>query len=84
MEMYDKDTIMSLKQKKIKLKPRIKLNDNIYNSFDCRRSCCNHMSRICHFRKGKRTGAEMRPEIVSGIATWDKPVSYWPNFLPCP
>ena len=30
MVMYDNDLIMSLKQKKKKLKPRIKLNHNIY------------------------------------------------------
>ena len=30
MVMYDNDMIMSLKQKKIKFKPRIKLNRNKY------------------------------------------------------
>ena len=30
MEMYDNDMIMSLKQKKRKFEPRIKLNHNIY------------------------------------------------------
>ena len=30
MVMYDNDMIMSLKQKKIKIKPRIKLNHNKY------------------------------------------------------
>ena len=30
--------------------------------------------------KKKKTGAEMRPAIGSGIATGDAPVSYWPIF----
>ena len=34
------------------------------------------------FRKGKGTGAEMCPAIVSGIVTGEVPVSYWPNFSP--
>ena len=37
-------------------------------------------SYIRHFRKQKETGAEMRPAIVSGIATGDAPVSYWSIF----
>ena len=36
-----------------------------------------------YFRNGKKTGAEMRPAIVSGIVTRDALVSYWPIF-PCP
>ena len=31
-----------------------------------------------------RTGAKMRAAIVSGIATGDAPVSYWPIFSPVP
>ena len=34
MVMYDNDMIMSLKQKKRKFKPRIKLNHNIYTDRD--------------------------------------------------
>ena len=33
---------------------------------------------IGQFRSEKRTGAEMRPAIVSGSVTGDAPVSYWP------
>ena len=32
----------------------------------------------------KETGAEMRPIIVSGIATGDASVSYWPTLSPVP
>ena len=32
----------------------------------------------------KQTGAEMRPAIVSEIATGDAPVSCWPLFFPVP
>ena len=32
---------------------------------------------IRHYRNGKRTGAEMRPAVVSGIVTGGVPVSYW-------
>ena len=39
---------------------------------------------IRHFRNEKGTGAEIRPAIVSGIATGDAAVSYWPiYFFPC-
>ena len=31
---------------------------------------------ICHFRNEKRTGAEMYPAIVSGIATGEAPVNF--------
>ena len=31
---------------------------------------------ICHFTNEKRTGAEMYPEIVSGIVTGEAPVSF--------
>ena len=34
MVMYGNDMIMSLKQKKRKFEPRIKLNHNIYNEVD--------------------------------------------------
>ena len=37
---------------------------------------------IGHFRKEKRTGAEIA--IVSGIVTGDAPVSYWLIFFPVP
>ena len=37
---------------------------------------------IRHFRNEKGTGAEIRPAIVSGIATGDAAVSYWPIFFP--
>ena len=37
---------------------------------------------IGHFRNEKRTGAEMRPEIASGIVTGHVPVSYWLIFYP--
>ena len=33
---------------------------------------------IGQFRNEKRTGAEMRPAIVSGSVAGDAPVSYWP------
>ena len=33
MVMYDNNMIMSLKQKKRKFEPRIKLNHNIYNNY---------------------------------------------------
>ena len=33
-----------------------------------------------YFRNDKKTGAEMRPTIVSGIVTRDALVSYWPIF----
>ena len=33
-----------------------------------------------YFRNDKKTGAEMRPAIVSGIVTRDALVSYWPIF----
>ena len=36
---------------------------------------------IRHFRNEKGTGAEIRPAIVSGIATGDAAVSYWPIFF---
>ena len=36
------------------------------------------------FRNEKRTGAEMRPEIASGIVTGHVPVSYWLFFYPVP
>ena len=39
---------------------------------------------IYHFRNEKGTGAEMPPEIVSGIVTGDSPVSYWPIVLSLP
>ena len=39
---------------------------------------------IGHFRNEKRTGAEMRPEIASGIVTGHVPVSYWLIFYPVP
>ena len=35
---------------------------------------------ICHSSYKRRTGAEMRPAIVSGNA----PVNYWPFFFPVP
>ena len=35
-------------------------------------------------KKKKKTGAEMRSAIVSGIATRDAPVSSWPIFFPAP
>ena len=35
-----------------------------------------------HFRYENGTGAEMRPAIISGIATGDASVSYWPIFSP--
>ena len=31
---------------------------------------------ICHFRNEKRTGAEMYPAIVSGIAAGEAPVNF--------
>ena len=31
---------------------------------------------ICHLRNEKRTGAEMHPAIVSGIATGEAPVNF--------
>ena len=37
---------------------------------------------IRHFRNEKGTGAEIRHAIVSGIATGDAAVSYWPIFFP--
>lgn len=36
---------------------------------------------IRHFRYNKETGAEMRSAMVSGTATENAPVSYWPFFL---
>ena len=33
---------------------------------------------IGHFRNERRTGAKVRPAIVSGSVTGDTPVSYWP------
>ena len=39
---------------------------------------------IYHFRNEKRTGAEMRPAIKSGILTTDAPLSYWPMCFPVP
>ena len=38
-------------------------------------------SVICHLRKEKGIGAEMRPTIDSGLVTGDAPVSYWPTFF---
>ena len=35
-------------------------------------------------KQNKKTGTEMRPAIVSGIATGDAPVSKWPIFFPAP
>ena len=39
---------------------------------------------IHHFRDGKGTGVEMRPAIVSGIATASSPFIYWPIFFYSP
>ena len=39
---------------------------------------------IRHPRNEKRTGAAMRPPIVSEIVLGHAPVSYWPIILPVP
>ena len=36
---------------------------------------------VRHWRNEKKTGAEMRPAIVSGIVTGHAPISYWPFFF---
>ena len=41
-------------------------------------------SVICHLRKEKGIGAEMRPTIDSGLVTGDAPVRYWLNFFLVP
>ena len=37
-----------------------------------------------YFRNDKKTGAEMRPAIVSGIVIGDAPVTLLANFFPVP
>ena len=39
---------------------------------------------IGQFRNEKRTGAEMRHAVVSGVVTGHVPVSYWLIFYPVP
>ena len=62
--MYDNDMIMSLKQKEIKLKPRIKLNNNIYNSFDCRRSITSQA--FATLEKGGELWQKCVPKLFLG------------------
>ena len=50
MIMYDNNMIMSLKQKKIKFKPRIKLNHYIYTEVFIKRELFVHTKMIANHK----------------------------------